>query len=67
MIEISIHGLKRKLLRGECCAGAAPPDLPLDIVYQTQREIESRRKQLEPMAKLSEISVAREYLPYRED
>lgn len=26
--EILLHGVKRKHYRGECCAGAAPPDLP---------------------------------------
>ena len=27
-IFIKLDGVKRQLVRGECCAGSAPPDLP---------------------------------------
>jgi hypothetical protein len=70
IIEITISGLRRRLVRGQCCAGDAPPDLPLDIVFFQKQEIESRMRALQPFKRLSEFSkdtlASREYMPYRE-
>lgn len=48
MLVIELPHVKRKLLRGECCAGDAPPSLPLE---------ERRHQSTKPMRHVSALKL----------
>lgn len=64
-IQIELRGVKRKLYRGECCAGAAPPNLPAQPVLQSLPKLDlSRLDALVPERKRGALKeMARDYLP----
>ena len=66
---VQLANVKRELVRGECCAGPAPPDLPARVVPR------QTTKKMKPLA-LDKLTAAiankntttlREWLPYPED
>jgi hypothetical protein len=63
--EILLHGVKRKRYRGECCAGAAPPNLPASPVLSPVLKLDlSRIEALIPNRTRGALkSMAREHLP----
>ena len=67
--EILLHGVKRKRYRGECCAGAAPPNLPASPVHRSLAPLDlSRLDALMPNRTRGALkSMAREYLPHPDD
>ena len=68
--QIVLHGLSRKLYRGECCAGAAPPNLPAQIERAVLPKLDlSRLSALGPQTRTRGVlkTLAREYLPHPND
>lgn len=67
--EITLHGVKQARYRGECCAGAAPPNLPASPVLTPLPKLDlSRIQALIPERTRGALkSMAREYLPHPDD
>ncbi len=63
--SIELHGVKRKRYRGECCAGAAPPNLPASPVFSKPMKLDlSRIEALIPNRTRGALkSMAREHIP----
>lgn len=63
--QILLTGVKRKRYRGECCAGAAPPNLPASPVLAAPVKLDlSRIEALIPNRTRGALkSMAREHLP----
>lgn len=55
VMETKISGIKRAMIRGECCAGDAPPDLPALTLHG------SKTRSMKPLK-----AAKPEWLPYRE-
>ncbi len=67
--SVELHGVKRKRYRGECCAGAAPPNLPASPVHRSLAPLDlSRLDALMPIRTRGALkSMAKEYLPHPDD
>ncbi len=67
--KIELHGVKKARYRGECCAGAAPPNLPASPVHRSLAPLDlSRLDALIPNRTRGALkSMAREYLPHPDD
>ncbi len=67
--RIDLRGVKRPKYRGECCAGAAPPNLPASPVHRSLAPLDlSRLDALIPNRTRGALkSMAREYLPHPDD
>ena len=67
--EIVLHGVRRKRYRGECCAGAAPPNLPASPVLAAPQKLDvSRLDALMPTRTRGAMkAMAKEYLPHPDD
>lgn len=62
----TLPNVKRVQVRGECCAGPAPMDLALPIIYR--QSLQAKRSQpamLSPMTRFKD-TIPKEYLPYKE-
>ena len=68
-VQIELSGVKRKRYRGECCAGAAPPNLPAQIERAALPKLDlSRLEALMPTRTRGALkAMAREYLPHPND
>lgn len=66
---VELRGVKRRIYRGECCAGAAPPNLPTEPVFAPMPKLDlSRLEALIPERTRGALkSMAREYLPHPDD
>ena len=62
--QVDLRGVKRKRYRGECCAGAAPPNLPASPVFAAPMKLDlSRIEALIPNRTRGALkSMAREHL-----
>lgn len=67
--EINLHGVTRKRYRGECCAGNAPPNIPVNPVLASIPKLDlSRLSALGPDRTRGALkTMAREYLPHPND
>ncbi len=67
--EVTLHGVKQPRYRGECCAGAAPPNLPASPVHRSLAPLDlSRLDALIPNRTRGALKLmAREYLPHPDD
>jgi hypothetical protein len=58
VLVLTLPGIKRPMIRGECCAGHAPPIASEPLVV--------RHRTTKPMAPLKLVASRKEYLPYKD-
>ncbi len=65
---IELRGVKRKLYRGECCAGDAPPNLPEQPKLALPPMIDpARLDAIAPNRTRGDLkAMTREYFPYKD-